>query len=84
MLIGYVYITKYLKNIESEAHTAAVMESFILWNITPCSLVKANRRFGGSEQSFAWCLFYACLFLGLLVNPKNVGDMFIRNVEYFH
>jgi hypothetical protein len=30
-----------------EAITAVVMKSSIFWDITPCSLLKVNRRFGG-------------------------------------
>jgi hypothetical protein len=30
-----------------EVHTAVLMKSPVFWNITPCSLLKVNRRFGG-------------------------------------
>jgi hypothetical protein len=30
-----------------EVFTPVVMKSFIFWDITPCSLLKVNRRFGG-------------------------------------
>jgi hypothetical protein len=31
-----------------EILTAVVMENSVVWDITPCSPLKANRRFGGT------------------------------------
>jgi hypothetical protein len=31
-----------------EVLTAVVMKSFIFWDVTPCSLLKVDRRFGGT------------------------------------
>jgi hypothetical protein len=33
-----------------EVFTAVVMKSTILWDIKPCSLLKVNRRFGGTYR----------------------------------
>jgi hypothetical protein len=30
--------------------TAVVMKSTIFWNITPCSPLRVNRRFGGTHR----------------------------------
>jgi hypothetical protein len=34
-----------------EVLTVVAMKSCVLWNITPCSPVKVNRRFGGHIAS---------------------------------
>jgi hypothetical protein len=33
-----------------EAFTAVVMKSIIFWDVTPCSLLSCNRRFGGTYR----------------------------------
>jgi hypothetical protein len=64
------------------------MKSTIFWDITPCSLLKVNRRFGGI------CPLY--LLGGIIIQAKNQrvasskqnssegpedgGDVFLRNV----
>jgi hypothetical protein len=52
-----------------------VKKSSGFWDITPCSTVKVNRRFGGT-----YCLLYAGFLHGLLFNPEDEGDAFIRTV----
>jgi hypothetical protein len=38
--------------VEFEVITAVVMKSTIFWDITPCSLLKVNRRFGGTYRLY--------------------------------
>jgi hypothetical protein len=76
-----------------EVLTAVVMKGSIFWDITLCSPLKVNRRFGRVSSlhiqrrrkkppwtRFACYLFHAGLFLGLYFDPENEGDMFLRNV----
>jgi hypothetical protein len=73
-----------------EVLTAVVTKGTIFWDITPCSPLKANRRFGETSPSsrsknkparalFVTC-FYAGFLLGLFFNPEDGRDMFLRNV----
>jgi hypothetical protein len=41
----------HLNNVGFEVLTAVVMKRSIFWDITPGSLLKANRRFGGTVPS---------------------------------
>jgi hypothetical protein len=68
-------------NIGFEVFTAVVIKSNIFWDITPCGPLKVNRRFGGTYRLhlLATC-FHAGFLLGLVVDPKYAGDMFLRNV----
>jgi hypothetical protein len=50
----------------------------IFWNITLCSLLKVNRRFGGTPQLGIW--FYTGFLFSLVSNPEDVGDMSFWNV----
>jgi hypothetical protein len=52
-----------------------VMKRSILWDTTPCSPLKINRRFGGTCR-----LFHAGFLLGLFFDPEDEGDVFLRNV----
>jgi hypothetical protein len=58
------------------------MKSSVFWDITPCSLLKVNRRFGGTcrlhLQPCAYYLVHVDFLLGLCFNPE--GDIFLRNV----
>jgi hypothetical protein len=71
------------------------MKSTIFWDITPCSLLKVNRRFGGtyrlhpqirriSQQETSVKAggeqSQACFLLGSFLDLEYVGDMFLRNV----
>jgi hypothetical protein len=49
------------------------MEISVVWDISPCSLLKVSQHFGDC----ACYLFHAGFFLGLLVNPEDGGDMFL-------
>jgi hypothetical protein len=47
------------------------MRSSVLWDITPYSPLKVSRHFGGT------------LLLGLLFDPEDGGDMFLRTSGEF-
>jgi hypothetical protein len=58
-----------------EVLTAVVMKSTVFWDITPCSPLKANRRFGGTyrlhlhgRNMLASC-FHAGSLLSLFFRP---------------
>jgi hypothetical protein len=67
-----------------EVLTAVVMKSIIFWDITQCSPLKVNRRFGGTYrlhlQALLATCFYTGFLLGLYFDPEDGGDMFVRNV----
>jgi hypothetical protein len=46
-------------------------------------LAKAISNLAGGQNTsgLACCLFYAGFLLGLLINPEDGGDMFLRNVS---
>jgi hypothetical protein len=56
-----------------EVLTATVMKSSTFMDITPCSPLKVNRRFGGT-QCFACCLLHAGFFLGLFFDLEDGGE----------
>jgi hypothetical protein len=62
-----------------EVLTAVVTKSPIFWDITPCSTLKVNRSFVEHVTSIFW-LLHDGFFLGLLFDPDDGGDMFLRNV----
>jgi hypothetical protein len=53
-----------------------VMKSYILWDISPCILLKDNRRFGGKYH----ILPYADFLLGFFFDPEDGGDVVLKNV----
>jgi hypothetical protein len=44
----YYFLNVFKYNVGSEVLTAVVMKSIIFWDVTPCSLLSCNRRFGGN------------------------------------
>jgi hypothetical protein len=59
-----------------EVLTAVVMKSSICWDITPCSPLKVNRRFGGSACN----LLHAAFLPDLFFDPEDGSDMHLRNL----
>jgi hypothetical protein len=68
-------LTKFLAyEVGIEVFTAVVMKSTILWDITPSSLLKVKRRFGGktfnilhggiSQETILFNLRSACIYIG--------------------
>jgi hypothetical protein len=68
------------ENAEFEVLTPVVMKSTIFWDITPCSPLKVNRRFGGIHRLHQG--FHAGFLLGLFSEPEEGGDMFLRNFSW--
>jgi hypothetical protein len=72
-----------------KALTAMVMKRCIFWDIglTPRSLVKGNRRFGGTcylhlqgrRISSTCCLIHAGFLLGLILDPEDGSHILPRN-----
>jgi hypothetical protein len=60
-----------------EVLTAVVTKSTIFWDITPCSRLIINRRFGRTYR-----LRLQGFFLSLFFGPEDGGDMFLRNVGW--
>jgi hypothetical protein len=54
-------------NVGSEVFTAVAMKSIIFWDITPCSPLGVNRRFGGTYRLHIQHLL-ACWFLAELIS----------------
>jgi hypothetical protein len=71
-----------------EKHLAAV-KSTIFWDITMCSPLKVDRRFGGAcrfhlqgrriSGALLSTFFQAGFLLGVFFEPEDGGDMFLRN-----
>jgi hypothetical protein len=53
-----------LNIVGSEVCTAVVMKSIIFWDVTPCSLLSCNRRFGGTYRLRLQGLLATCLLAG--------------------
>jgi hypothetical protein len=77
-----------------EVLTAVVMKSTAFWDITQCSLLKVNRRFGGTYclhlqgRKLSWARkqhdsrWLLPSLLSLFFDPEDGGDMFLRNVGW--
>jgi hypothetical protein len=70
-----------------EVFTAVVMKSIIFWDVTPCSLLRCNRRFGGTyrihlqgRRKFCLPPAYLLVLAEIFFDPEDGGDMFLRNV----
>jgi hypothetical protein len=53
------------------------MKSSVFWDVTPCSPLKANRRFEGKYFLQLATCFQAGFLLGLFFDPEDGGDMFL-------
>jgi hypothetical protein len=70
-----------LFNVGFEVFTAVVMKSIIFWDMTPCSPLSCNRRFGGAyrlsrvinQSESRWESRVLILFF----DPEDGGDMFL-------
>jgi hypothetical protein len=66
------------------------MKSTIFWDITPCSQLSVNRRFGGTYslhlqgRKISWARKTSVKACGKqnFFDPEDVGDMFLRNVGW--
>jgi hypothetical protein len=65
------------------------MKSNIFWDVTPCSSLSFNRRFGETYllhlQCRLFCLPPACLLVfcwTYFFDPEDGGDMFLRSVGW--
>jgi hypothetical protein len=57
----------------------------MFWDITLCSLVKVNRRFGGTYRSQLQlcCLLHVCSMLDLPFDPEDGADIFLRSLHCY-
>jgi hypothetical protein len=68
LIIEYVNVFKTLTVfIGFEVFTAVVMKSITFWDMTPCSSLSFNRRFGGTYRKLATCLLAG--LLNILLRP---------------
>jgi hypothetical protein len=75
-VFNFVKRKSYLICVEFEVLTAVVMNSTILRDITSCSPLKVNRRFGGtSPPSVLATCFHFGFLLGLLLEPEDGGNV---------
>jgi hypothetical protein len=73
------------KSWNCEIKPSKTLKSSNFWDITPCSLLKAIRRFEGACRLLALLachMLHACFLLGLFFDPKDGYDMFLRNVAW--
>jgi hypothetical protein len=68
----------------SEVLTAVAIKRSVYWDITPCSPVRASRRFGGTHVYFLGQRVSQesnqQVSLSALVKPQSEGSTFLRNV----
>jgi hypothetical protein len=78
-----------------EVLTPVVMKNSIFWDITPCSLLKVNRLFGGiyrhhlqgrrisqARYNLLATWFHAGFLRRLFFDPEDDGNMFLRSVGW--
>jgi hypothetical protein len=81
--LNAVYYKKY-KIKGFEVLTEVIIKSSIFWDITPHSLLKDNRRFGGACSLYLFATyFHAGLLLGLFFDREDGGAMCLRKVGHF-
>jgi hypothetical protein len=75
--MGYLQVYKQLmSHVGFDVFTAVVMKSIVFWDITPCSPLSVNRRFGGT-----YSLLLPCWFLFELISSTlKMEAMFLRHV----
>jgi hypothetical protein len=75
MVISY----KYIDYVGFEVFTEVVLKSIIFWDMTPCSPLSFNRRFGGTYRFHLQdsCSLACCTHF---FDPEGGGDKFLRNV----
>jgi hypothetical protein len=73
---------KNVKYVGFEVLTAVIMKSIIFWDMTPCSPLSFNRRFGETYRLHLLLVtsYHAGLLFRLFFDPEDGGDMFLRNV----
>jgi hypothetical protein len=61
---------------------SVLKQSYISWDMTPCSALKVNRKFGGTSRLRLDCyLFHAGFLLGLFFDTEEGCDMFLRIIH---
>jgi hypothetical protein len=66
-----------------EVFTAVVIKSTVFWDITPCSPLKVNRRFGGTYSLYLEARLPTNFHAGILLrlfDPEDGGDILLRNI----
>jgi hypothetical protein len=65
-----------------EVLTAVVMKISIFWDITPCTPLKVNRRFGGTN-----CLHLQGRRINQVRNPREAGskksNLYLENLSFY-
>jgi hypothetical protein len=88
----------FIKIVGFKVLTAVVMESTIFWDITPCSPLKVNGRFGGTYHLYLQGRrirearnsviagdkqsFHDGFLLGLFFDSDDGADIFLRKVAW--
>jgi hypothetical protein len=57
------------------------LKSIIFWDVTPCSLLRCNRRFGGTYRIFCLPPAYLLVLLKFFFDPEDGGDMFLSETS---
>jgi hypothetical protein len=68
--------------VSSDFSAAVTVKSTVLWVVTPYISEIARRFRGTSLRTFCLPTASFGILLGLLFDPENCGDMFLRNVEH--
>jgi hypothetical protein len=91
----YFKMRSTVKVVGFEVLIAVITKMPFFWDITLCSPLKVNRRFGGkchlhfqgqrirnarNQSPMPAKCFHAGFLLGLFLYPEDRGDMFLRNV----
>jgi hypothetical protein len=80
-------------NVGFEVLTAVVVKNIIFWDVTPCSLLRCNRRFGETyrvhlqgrrklyqHEPASTQMASKMFLLKFFFDPEDGGDVFLRNV----